>query len=268
MNHKIFMLSGLLTLAILTSGCGSNEEGQMKDTVAREYYKHGGVKVEAEVKDDTILHGLYKKFTPDGYLEAVYTYVEGKREGPAVTYYNNGQLRTKLTYRDNKPDGTAKMYYKTGELYRTTDYSQGKITGIRTTYYKNGRVMSKVPYMNNYPGTGIREFDENGRPENDLPSITITPVNKLALEDKYILKIALSRPQRETTFYLGELEEGQYLSSSLWPHKPDGGTYDYVVRLHKGGFMMETITISALFRTDHNSWAVVSRSYNLAIDNK
>ena len=177
-------------------------------------------------------------------------YVEGKREGPAVTYYNNGQLRSKLQFHNNQLNGTAKMYYKTGELYRVTNYVEGKADGMRTSYYKNGRVMAEVPYKDDYPGLGIKEYSQDGKPENDLPGIIITPVNRLAMEDKYILKISLSKTEPSTTFYVGDLEEGKYIHYGLWPQKPKNGTYEYVVHVRKGGFLMESLTVSA---TVHDS---------------
>ncbi|HYW95559.1 MAG TPA: hypothetical protein VE870_08235, partial [Bacteroidales bacterium] len=84
----------------------------------------------------------------------------------------------------------------------------------------------------------------------------------------YILKISLSPREPAATFYIGDLEDGKYIHNGLWPKKPRNGTYEYVLNVHKGGFLMESLTISATYRTHHNSWAVVSRKYNLAIDNK
>ncbi len=263
---KIFLPA--LIFLITFPGCESGKP-KIKDNIAYEYYESGGIKTEAGVKNDTILHGLYKSYTPDGYLEKVFTYVDGKREGPAVTYYNNGQLRTKVNYHDNKMQGTASMYYKSGELYRVTNYESGKAEGIRTSYYKNGKIMSEIPYKNDYPGLGIKEYSMDGKPvRNLLPEIKIVPVNRLALEDTYILKISLSTKEHSTTFYIGDLEEGKYIHAGLWPRKPQNGEFDYRIQVHKGGFLMEPLTVSAMFMTAHKSWAVVSRTYNLAIDNK
>ncbi|HYW95143.1 MAG TPA: hypothetical protein VE870_06125, partial [Bacteroidales bacterium] len=158
MKSPLYLLTFAIALSLFLTSCESKTGKKTKDNIAYEYYDNGGIKVEAEVINDTLANGLYKEYTPDGYLEKVYTYVMGKREGPAVTYYNNGKLRTKLQFRNNQLHGQAKMYYKTGELYRVTDYVDGNAEGIRTSYYKNGKVMAEVPYKNNYPGTGIKEY--------------------------------------------------------------------------------------------------------------
>ncbi len=255
-----------IILLTLFSGCESNKK--VKDNVAYEYYDNGTIKTEAEVIHDTLAHGLYKKFTPDGNLESVYTYVEGKRQGSAVTYYNNGNLRSKLQFKDNKLNGKVALYYKTGELYRLTDYIDGEAQGTRISYYKNGKVMAEVPYKDDYPGLGIREYDPSGKLETTLPRIVIEPVNHLAMENTYILRISLSRAEPSTTFYMGDLVDGKYIHKGLWPQKPKNGVYEYKVNVRKGGFMMEALTVSATFMTHHKSWAVVSRNYNLAIDNK
>ena len=258
----------ILSVILVLSGCDSGSTTKVRNNVAYEYYDNGKIKTEAQVIHDTLAHGLYKMYTPDGYLEKVYTYVEGKREGPAVTYYNNGQVRTKLNFKDNKLNGTVTMYYKTGELYRVTQYVNGEIQGIRKTYYKNGNIMSEVPYKNDFPGLGTTEYSKEGKPENDMPHIEVIPINRLAMENTYILRISLSRKEPSTTYYIGDLDDGKYIHKGLWPHKPAGNYYDYKVQVHKGGFMMESMTISATYMTHHNSWAVVSRKYNLAIDNK
>ncbi len=181
-RHKLIIMQNRLSrITILSfipmilafSGC-SSKGPKTKDNIAYQYYENGRVKVEAQVKDDTILNGIYKTYTPDGYLDNVYNYVDGKREGPAVTYYNNGQLRTKLNFVNNKLEGTATMYYKTGELYRVTHYKDGKAEGMRTSYYKNGKVMSEVPYKDDFPGLGIKEYTMSGKPvKNLLPAIKI-----------------------------------------------------------------------------------------------
>jgi antitoxin component YwqK of YwqJK toxin-antitoxin module len=266
---KFHLISAiLLSGIILFSGCKSKTRKKVKDNVAYEYYENGNIKTEAQVIHDTLANGLYKSYTPDGYLESVYTYVKGKREGPAVTYYNNGKLKTKLNFKDNKLSGTARMYYKTGELYRVTNYVNGEVQGIRTSYYKDGKIMAEVPYKNDYPGLGIKEYTESGKLEGDIPKILITPINHLAMEDNYILRISLSQAEHSTTFYIGDLDDGKYIHKGLWPRKPQGNYLDYKIQVHKGGFMMEKLTISATYMTHHNSWAVVSRTYNLAIDNK
>ncbi len=267
--HKIQRLLIILVTTILVfSGC-KPKNNRVKDNVAYEYYDNGRIKTEAGVKNDTLLNGICKNYTPDGYLESVYTYVDGKKEGPGVTYYNNGKLRTKVSFRNNKLNGTVRMYYKSGELYRVTNYREGKAEGMRISYYKNGKVMSEVPYKDDYPGLGIREYTQDGKQIPDLlPKILITADNRLALGNTYILKISLSKNEPSTTFYIGDLVDNKYIHSGLWPRKAANGTLDYHLEVHKGGFLMETLTISATFLTSHKSWAVVSRKYNLAIDNK
>ena len=53
--------------------------------------------------------------------------------------------------------------------------TEGKAEGMRISYYKNGKVMAEVPYKDDYPGLGIKEYSQNGKPEKDLPDIIITP---------------------------------------------------------------------------------------------
>jgi len=253
----------------MISSCDSSsvDEKKAKDKLAYDYYKDGRIKTETEIKDGKA-HGLMKHYSPQGTLKSVYTYNSGKKAGPAVIYYPNGVLREKRNYEQGYRHGLSKMYYRSGELYRESPYHMGKLEGIRKSYYKDGTLMATAPYKHGFPGLELKEYNSSGELLENKPRIAINPVDRLAFENKYILELRLIPAQAGTIFYIGDLKDGKYIHQELFPIEPENGNAEFIMRLDKGEFRMETLTISAQYKTDKSNYGVVSRKYNLAIDNK
>lgn len=266
--YYIHCILSIILIALLHS-CDSSsaDEKKTKDNLAYDYYKGGRIKTETEIKDGKA-HGLMKHYSPQGTLKSVYTYNSGKKNGPAVSYYPDGVLREKKNYKEGYRHGLSKIYYRSGELYRESSFHMGNIEGIRTTYYKDGTLMANAPFKHGFPGLGLKEYNSSGELLEDKPRIVINPVNRLALENKYILELRLSPAQAGTIFYIGDLKDGKYIHRDLFPIEPENGKAEFTMKLDKGEFRMETLTISAQYKTNKSNYGVVSRKYNLAIDNK
>ena len=77
---------------------------------------------EVKLEDLVVREGLfYKKvldvpFTGRTTGMEQWTFRNGKKDGPYVSYYKNGQLYEKGTYKDGKLDGPWIEYYKNGHL--------------------------------------------------------------------------------------------------------------------------------------------------------
>jgi len=82
--------------------------------------------------DLVITDGLhYKKFTDVPFTGEVTgkrqgSIKDGKKDGPWVHYYDNGQLCWKGTYKDGKRDGPWVEYYDNGQLWLKGTYKDGK----------------------------------------------------------------------------------------------------------------------------------------------
>ncbi len=259
----------LITAAfcILLISCESKTGKKADDQVAREYYSDGVIKSETQVKD-TLAHGLRKQYDRDGGLKSVYTFNMGKLDGPAVSYYPNGKLEYKMFYKDGKREGTTLWYYSSGELYRSVPFKNGKINGIKISYYKDGKIMAEAPVKDDLPGLGLKEYTMKGELLNDDTKILVDEDNRLFAENLYILKISLSNPKSGVNFYLGELADGKFIGPYQWQLPEKDGFALYSVRLDKGGFRMETLIITASYKTSKSNYRVISRKYNLAVDNK
>ena len=99
-----------------------------------------------ETMDDLVYRDgrYYKKFTVVPFTGNMTGKTEqgafrnGKKEGPWVYYYSNGQLSYKVTYKDNKKDGPYVNYYDNGQLGSKGTYKDGKEDGRWVRYWSDG----------------------------------------------------------------------------------------------------------------------------------
>ena len=102
--------------------------------------------------DLVITDGLhYKKFTDVPFTGKVTgetqgsfaSFKDGKRDGPWVDYYNNGQIWTKGTWKDGKRNGPWVYHYADGRLLEKGTWKDGKKDGPWVSYNKDGTVYEK-----------------------------------------------------------------------------------------------------------------------------
>ena len=96
--------------------------------------------------DQVITNGLYyKKFTDVPFTGEVTgeeqgKLKDGKRDGPWVSYYDNGQVWRKGTFKNGKRDGPWIDYHDNGQLWSKGTYKVGKEDGPWFSYKKDGTV--------------------------------------------------------------------------------------------------------------------------------
>ena len=98
------------------------------------------------MKDLVVMDGLYyKKFTDvpfTGKVTGEYqgSFKDGKRDGPWVSYYYNGQLKWKGNYKDGKVDGPFVSYWDNGTVQSQGTSKDGEMEGPWFSYNKDGTV--------------------------------------------------------------------------------------------------------------------------------
>jgi len=93
-------------------------------------------------------HGPWVKYWDNGQLSSKGNYKDGKKDGPWVTYHNNGQLSEKVTYKDGKWDGPWVSYNKNGQLWNKGTHKDGKRDGPWIYYREKGQLWFKETYKN------------------------------------------------------------------------------------------------------------------------
>ena len=128
----IFLLTLLTCLFLLSPNVVLSETVKYEDLVTRKglyYQKSSDVPFTGNVTGKK--QGEIKK---------------GKREGPWVRYYKNGQLSSKGTYKNGKQEGPWVLYHKNGKAWIKVTYKDAKQDGPYVEYDKNGQVKSKATY--------------------------------------------------------------------------------------------------------------------------
>ena len=118
----------------------------------------------AESMDDLVKRGglYYKKFTDTPFTGRVTvdqsrfsplhyqgSLVNGKREGPWVTYKSDGRLWMKSSYKNGKQEGHWEEYWtSTGQLSQRGHFKDGKQEGLFDFYWEDGRPRAKGRFRN------------------------------------------------------------------------------------------------------------------------
>ncbi len=111
---------------------------------------------------ETVLNGVYKKFYPDGKIQSMSQYKNGKPEGYTREYYPNGRLSFIQTVHDGKINGPVKAYYENGALKAEIRYVDNLEDGILKEYYEDGKVKEEATYIKGEM-LNLRKFDEQGK---------------------------------------------------------------------------------------------------------
>jgi hypothetical protein len=255
----------LFLVLILAASCKSKTNiplSEVKVGVAKEYYSDGTLKSETDSKDGKA-NGLSKNYNKDGVLESVYTFKDAVRQGPGVSYYPTGEVKLKMFYTNGKREGKTLWYYKTGELFRETSYKNGKIEGIVKSYYPNGKIMAEAQYLHEFPGTGLKEYDEKGVLIRDETQIVIKELNTKPINGMIVLELYLNPSRPGTTFFTGNLTDGKYLNETLSPLPFEIGKSRYNLVVPGDNSQPEPLKFVASFQTDKSNYRIITKTYRL-----
>lgn len=114
--------------------------------------------------ENGIVHGFFEGFYDEErtVLKWKVQYVNGKKEGEYIHYFENGQTGFVANMKADNMHGIRRCYYDTGELMHIHHYKKGKEHGIIQTYYKSGQQIENVPYKNGLKHGRMKKYHENG----------------------------------------------------------------------------------------------------------
>jgi len=244
-----------LVIAIVISACNSFTNNQEKEDT-------GKPAIRFSENGDTVLINYNEK----GLLLSEVTVKNNKMNGLTYNYYDNGKIMNEITYTDGVKNGRATWNYENGKLYRETLYKAGEIEGIQKKYYEDGKLMAEIPYKNGVLQPGTLEYSNTGKLKKNLPEITIEPIDKIAFESKYSLRISLSKKQSNLRLY--RVVESMKGNSVRVPLDVKDGYAEIKWVLPKGSFIMEKVSIVAEFTTNLKNPVTIEKTYNVAIENR
>jgi antitoxin component YwqK of YwqJK toxin-antitoxin module len=113
----------------------------------------------ANTNGDGILHGVYKRYYPNGVLMVKCNFNNGLLDGEYFGFYKNGGTKRKLIFINGELNGPA-TFYHLGEKIKTICYfNSNKFNGTLRTFDINGNLLISKTYNYNIleSSTGIAE---------------------------------------------------------------------------------------------------------------
>jgi antitoxin component YwqK of YwqJK toxin-antitoxin module len=78
---------------------------------------------------DSIAQGVHKKFFWNGTTSESVVWKEGRRDGSAQAWYENGGVKWQKSYEAGKKKGTWRLFYKDGHPWMVLPYKDDKLEG-------------------------------------------------------------------------------------------------------------------------------------------
>ena len=86
-------------------------------------------------------------YYPNGQLEILETYEDGKHNGIFREYFDNGKIKTEVNYKNGKKYGACSTFYLNGNKESIYNLNNSEIiNGSITKWYDNGEMKSKGNY--------------------------------------------------------------------------------------------------------------------------
>lgn len=140
-----------------------NDDGLL---VKRAFYPDSYIiKLERTYKHDTIPHGYGKSFYPSGQLELYIDYIDGKKEGREIEFFENGLKRKEGWCKNDKQDSIWIWYDSLGRVEQEDQWNYGVLVGEQKHFFSNG----KIEVCNYYTPLGDLAFKQT----NDSTGIIV-----------------------------------------------------------------------------------------------
>jgi antitoxin component YwqK of YwqJK toxin-antitoxin module len=157
----------------------------VRDGVERGYFTEGGAR--GELKEeipwvDGEVHGMKKKYFPDGTVRTMVSYKNDKVHGPTYVYDEEGNLLRKTNYVNGERHGNRTDYWPNGNPLRVIRYEHGEIEGTVKEFYEGGTLKKEIPIHNETRHGIMKVYDESGELEEETYWIDGDEVTKWAYE--------------------------------------------------------------------------------------
>lgn len=111
-----------------------------------------------------IADGVYLTHDRDG-IHLFENYVDLKREGLLMEYFNNGDVGKIFPYHQNELQGFAGGYYPNQRVQYRVHFKDGIRNGSARRFYLSGQVAVELNYRDGKPDGVARFYNEQGKME-------------------------------------------------------------------------------------------------------
>ena len=119
-----------------------NDYDQGQTTYHAMYFSDGSKRAEVHYTDGR-LDGVARQWYQDGTVKSETSYVNGQRHGSYTLRDLEGKLLYEAMYQAGKLDGLATWWYNNGQKRWETNYDNGARSGVWTQWTREGRVLGQ-----------------------------------------------------------------------------------------------------------------------------
>jgi uncharacterized protein len=155
-----------------------------KTAYAKLFYENGKIAAEGKYQDKhkDSTWNYYSSY--NGQLIMKETYINGKREGESLKFYNNTDVSEKIIFINDKRHGIWEQYYQDGSLRLSGNYINDQREGDFTAWHGNGTISIKGFYHNGLMHGKWTYFNDNGEEEIIVEYIEGTMIPNKDIERK------------------------------------------------------------------------------------
>ena len=107
--------------------------------------------------------GIWTSFFCSGDIHRKITFQNGRPDGYAIFYHENGKTAEEGTWKVNKWIGTYKAYYPNGQVQQDFTFNKsGKREGVQKYYYMDGKVQIEGNWANGKENGVVKEYHPDG----------------------------------------------------------------------------------------------------------
>jgi len=133
-------------------------------------------------KSDFAKHGTFNRFSPDGKLVEKSEYLDNELNGKQEFFYPNGQVQEMVHYKNGKHDGAYKTFFENGKVKQEGTYVDGALNGEFKGYYPNSQLKETLNYKDNEEFGAFKEYHENGKLKTEGTYNGADPDTNIAVE--------------------------------------------------------------------------------------
>ena len=160
----VFLLVGFM------DSCGDDATGDVDKQTSATLKQPNCDEIEGiEDCDRNIKKEEFKNYTgiikccKKGKIKAFITLKDGKPDGEANIWYENGQIQSSASFKDGIPDGGGITWYENGQMEEEANYKDGEVNGLQRQWYENGQLESEVNFKDGKRVGLLRMWHKGGK---------------------------------------------------------------------------------------------------------
>ena len=107
--------------------------------------------------------GSFCSYTCYSKIHHIESFINGRMDGPSITYFENGQKSSEEFYKNGKKDDSSIRWYKNGQKSSSINFINGRMDGLFVRWHKNGQQSVEESFANGKKeGPSIR-WNKNGK---------------------------------------------------------------------------------------------------------